>query len=197
MVRRILAAAVATIVLIAPAAGAKGVDGVTLSSGDQTITLGAPNGREVTASSDQTLTNATPYGGEFTRFIDSTRFFDGFWPQGPIGTIPSGKLGPQVIAEWNFPVPQPTVIVQYLYPFAEGGPVGHIPGGQEYAGSISADSWFPLADDIVEQLDAVGFDTTRLIAPSAASIPLWAIGLGAALGLWGIIERRRQTRQVA
>ncbi|MEX1208267.1 MAG: hypothetical protein WEE36_06620 [Acidimicrobiia bacterium] len=195
MVRRILAAALATIVLIAPAAGAKGVDGVTLSSGDQTVTLGAPNGREFTASSG--AQTATLYGGEFPRFLDSSRFFDGFWPQGSIGTMPSGPLGPRVIAEWNFPVPEPTVILQYLYPFAEGGPVGHIPGGQEYAGSISADSWFPLADDIVEQLEAVGFDTTRLVAPSGASIPLWAIGLGAALAIWGIIERRKQTRQVA
>jgi hypothetical protein len=176
MVRRILAAAVATIVLIAPAAGAKGVDGVTLSSGDQTITLGAPNGREVTGG--------TLNGGDFTRLIDSTRFFDGFWPQGSIGTMPSGQLGPQIIAEWNFPVPEPTVIVQYLYPFAEGGPVGHIPGGQEYADSISADSWFPLADDIVERLESVGFDTTRLVGPSAASIPFWVIGIGAALAIW-------------
>jgi hypothetical protein len=168
---------------------AKGVDGVTLSSGDQTVTLGAPNGREVT--------DGTLKGGDFTRLIDSTRFFDGFWPQGSIGTMPSGQLGPQVTAEWNFPVPEPTVIVQYLYPFAEGGPVGHIPGGQEYADSISADSWFPLAHDIVEALEAVGFDTTRLVGPSAASIPLWVIGVGAALATRGIIERRRQTRQVA
>lgn len=195
MIRRILAAAVATVVLVAPAAGAKGVDGVTLSSGDQTLTLGMANGRELTAPSG--AQTATPYGGEFPRFLDSTRFFDGFWPQGSIGTMPSGQLGPRVIAEWNFPVPEPTIIVQYIYPFAEGGPVGHIPGGQEYAGSISADSWFTLADDIVEQLEAVGFDTTRLVAPSAASIPLWAIGVGAALVLWGIIERRRHTRQVA
>jgi hypothetical protein len=189
MVRQIFAASVAAVVLIAPAAGAKGVDGVTLSSGDQTVTLGSPNGREATQGSRS--------GSEFTRFIDSSRFFDAFWQQGSTGTMPSGQLGPRVTAEWNFPVPEPTVIVQYLYPFAEGGPVGHIPGGQEYAGSVSVDSWVPLAGDIFERLEAVGFDTTRLIAPSAASIPWWAIGLGAALALWGIIERRRQTRQVA
>ena len=57
-------------------------------------------------------------------------------------------------------------IVQYLYPFAEGGPVGHIPGGQAFFDDPVEEAWFPAADDLTDDFAAVGFDLT-LLNPTA------------------------------
>ncbi len=78
----------------------------------------------------------------------------------PQSTPPAGDLGPRVTAEWR--LGPGNTVVEYLYLSAEGGPMGHIPGGQELYGEVIQEAWFPLAPDIAERLAAVGFYLTSL-----------------------------------
>ena len=189
--------AVGLILAIAAPAGAKGVDAVTLSGGGIEVTFvgfGEPN------------TNT-----KLAKLAESARFYEALWADAPESNSPTGDLGPRITAEWRFPVGAPTmivqypVIIQYLYLDAEGGPVGHIPGGQELYGDVYPESWFLLAPEIAEHLAAVGFDVTTLdstatsdtISPGALPwLFAFVVAVGAALAFSGIMGRRRIRRMV-
>lgn len=155
-----------------------------------------------------------------SHLADAVGIYDGLWTEGRRISRPSRDLGPRVTAVWLFMGSADDIpIEQHLYPLAEGGPVGHIPGGQALWDDVVADAWFPLADDVVDQLAVVGFEVTAMqpapsvevVAPpppppspvprqepSTGLEPGWAFlavaGLG--IGLWGIMGRRRD-RKVA
>ena len=190
---------VGLILAIAAPAGAKGVDAVTLSGGGIEVTFvgsGEPN------------TNT-----KLAQLAESVRFYEALWADGPESIAPAGDLGPRITAQWRFPVGpgaptmivQYPVIIQYLYLDAEGGPVGHIPGGQALYGDVYPESWFPLAPEIADHLAAVGFDVTTLdfTATSDTNPPgalpwffAFVVGVGAALTFSGIMGRRRIRRMV-
>lgn len=149
--RRHLPLALLLVVLAAAPAAAKGVDGVVLTAGDQEVAI------------EWSYTYGTP--GDLESLVRSTHLYDVDWLQGDRHVRPTGDLGPAVIASWHFPDPVGSVIVQHLYPFAEGGPVGHVPGGQTYFDGETTDTWHPLRRDIVDVLEAAGIDTTRLGGP--------------------------------
>ncbi len=156
--RRLIAVAwiVGLVMAIAIPALAKGVDAVTLSGGGEEVFF---------AGSGEPNTNT-----KLSNLADGAHFFEGLWADEPQATRPAGELGPRITAEWHFPggLSEGVIIVQYLYPAAEAGPVGHIPGGQEHYQEVNQDNWFPLAPDIVEDLAAVGFDVTAVGLESAA-----------------------------
>lgn len=144
------------VMAIAIPALAKGVDAVTLSGGGEEVFF---------AGSGEPNTNT-----KLSNLADGAHFFEALWEDEPQVTRPAGDLGPRVTAEWRFPTSatEATIIVQYLYPAAEAGPVGHIPGGQELYQEVNQDNWFPLAPDIVEDLAAIGFDVAAVGLESAA-----------------------------
>ena len=109
--------------------------------------------------------------------------------RGPIGDIP---------------------LVQVLYPFADGGPIGHILPGQMLWDEEVEEAWFPLADDFSEAFVSIGFDLS-LLDPATSQreqavsfagspwSPSWTLGLliavgAAALGARSGIMRRRNQR---
>ncbi len=141
---------------------------VTLTGGGQEVTFtgnGEPN------------TNAT-----LSNLHRSARLFDGLWIDVP---QPSGNLGSQITAVWLFIGPNHVEIpiVQHLYPFAEGGPVAHIPTGQVFINEPLREAWFPLGPDIGEDLAAVGFDLDALgsTAPAAVEPPIVPFPVAAAV----------------
>ena len=184
MTRRITIT-VLVLLLVASPAFAKGTSGVTLTGGGQEIVL------EATASADSDLAD----------LVRATHLYDVDWWQGDRHERPAGDLGPRIVAEWDFPHPVDSVIVQHLYPFAEGGPVGHVPGGQVYFDEPIVGAWHPLRPDLLEVLEQIGFDTAALES-SGSSILLtvpepvgWIIAVGAFAALLAIIAGR--VRQVA
>lgn len=143
---------------MAAPAFAKGASQVTLSGGGQRVTLtgdGEPH-------SNTNLSN----------FAAATNLYDGMWVDGPRIPEPKGDLGPRVTAVWLFIGPAEDIpIVQRLYPFAAGGPVGHILGGQVFIDEAVEEAWFPIADDIVDAIATTGFDLALLdpsFEPAAA-----------------------------
>ncbi len=167
-VRRVVVVAwVAGLVLaVAVPAIAKGVYQVILTGGGQEITFegsGEPNDNS-----------------KLSNLAGSARFFDGLWIDDRLVAQPSGDLGPKITAVWLFIGPKDDIpVIQYLYPFAEGGPVAHIPSGQVFIDEPIREAWFPLGSDLGEHLAAVGFDldalgsgTTATIEPPIAPLPV-------------------------
>lgn len=173
--------ALATLLLLAIAipAAAKGVDGVTLTAGDQEVVI------------DWSHVYGTD--GDLDSLVRGTYLYDIDWINGESDPEPVGDLGPVVIAAWNFPHPVGAALVQELYPFADGGPVGHIEGGQAYYGEMTtADIWHPLRPEITEMLSEAGLDLDRLETSGTNTAVL--VG-GIVLALSAIIAGR--LRQVA
>ena len=148
---------------------AKGAYQVTITGGGQEVTF---------AGSGEPNTNTV-----LSNFAASVKLYDGLWTEGERVAEPSGDLGPQITAVWLFIGPADDIpIVQHLYPFAVGGSVGHIPAGQVFIDDPVEEAWFPLADEFVEALGAVGFDLTvidanaeGIVAPAAQPASVVAV----------------------
>jgi hypothetical protein len=188
--------AMAFVLATAVPAFAKGAHQVTLTADGQRVTFsgdGEPNTNTI-----------------LSNFAGSVRLWDSLSTDGERLVKPIGDLGPEITAEWMFIGPIGDIpIVQSLYPFAEGGPVGHIPPGQMLWDEAVEEAWFPLADDLTAALASVGFDLTLLDpaamrtdqatpAPGSAWSPLWLFGLVVVMGAGalgarsGIMRRRNQ-----
>jgi hypothetical protein len=172
MTRRIVLTVVALLLVAAPAV-AKGVDGVVLTAGDQEVAIGWQH----------------VYGenGDLASLVDASHLYDVDWWNGDRHDAPVGDLGPVVVATWNFPDPVESVIVQYLYPFAESGPVGRVLPDQEYFDQTIVGAWHPLHPEVVDVLTAAGIDLTRLETPRTSGLLIGSI----VLALCGIIAARR------
>ncbi len=157
MKRLSIAAWVVGLVLaMAVPAFAKGVHQVILTGGGQEV---------VFAGSGEPNTNTV-----LSDLAGSTKLFDGLWANGDRIPRPTGDLGPQITAVWLFIGPAGDIpIVQYLYPFAAGGPVGQIPGGQVFLDDTVDEAWLTLADDFAVNLTAAGFDLAML-EPTAEAV---------------------------
>ncbi len=163
--RMVVVAWVAGLVLaLAVPAIAKGVYRVILTGGGQEI---------IFEGSGEPSDNS-----KLSNLADSARFFDGLWTDDQLVAEPSGDLGPRITAVWLFIGPKDDIpVIQYLYPFAEGGSVAHIPSGQVFIDDPIREAWIPLGPDLGEDLAAVGFDldavgsrTTAAIEPPAAPL---------------------------
>lgn len=130
---------------------------------------------------------------------------------------PTTVLGPRYVSRYVVREPDgPPPVVQYLYPYAEGGPLVYTPPGQEWIGGAdgtAASGWFRMNPDLLEALIARGLPETSpvaLDAPSAEEQPqpahatspsgiVWAVILLAGLLLAGLLVagavagRRRAT----
>lgn len=146
---------VGLVLALAVPAFAKGVYQVTLIGGGQEVTFTG------------TALSSLPESIQL-----SIQLYDGLWGDGERVARPTGDLGPRITALWLFSrgAAEGLPIVQYLYPFAEGGPVGLIPGGQAFfGGDRVVEAWFSVADALTDDLAAVGFDLT-LLNPTAKTV---------------------------
>jgi hypothetical protein len=85
---------------------------------------------------------------------------------------PTADLGPRyrVVLDVRQP-PQPNDIVQYLYPFAEPGPLLYTPPGQRLLNFDAPSGWWGASTDLVGLLEDVGFpDQEPVTAPAAAHV---------------------------
>ncbi|MFQ5553862.1 MAG: hypothetical protein ACE5GC_00665 [Acidimicrobiia bacterium] len=156
--RIIFLSAFVLVVTTAGPAAAKGAYEVTLTGGGQDVTY---------TGNGELHTNTT-----LSNFAASVELYGGLWEEGKRIAAPQGDLGPRITAAWMFIGPAGDVpVVQYLYPFAAGGPVSHIPGGQHLFDDVVVDAWFPIADDVVADLASLGFDATALGSGPAGPAP--------------------------
>jgi hypothetical protein len=154
MLRRILAV-LATVVIVTLAVGgpahAKGPDRATVSGpgiGTTQLTMEGDPLRRL----ERLL--------EATSFWDSIEAID--WEAEP----PTGDLGARYTVTYHVPDvhdpggAKPDSISQELYPFAESGPVVHLPSGQTVFDTPLAAGWIPADDRLVGLLTALGATPT-------------------------------------
>ena len=84
---------------------------------------------------------------------------------------PTAALGPRYTARFDvrFPKGQPS-LVQYLYPFARGGPLVYTPPGQEWVGGADGTApsgWFRMRPELLAELQERGLPATSSAAPRA------------------------------
>jgi hypothetical protein len=121
---------------------------------------------------------------------------------------PTADLGPRyrVVLDVRQP-PQPNDIVQYLYPFAEPGPLLYTPPGQRLLNFDAPSGWWGASTDLVGLLEDVGFpDQEPVTAPAAAHVApqappgispaVWATLALAGLLLAGAIAARRRAARL-
>jgi hypothetical protein len=123
---------------------------------------------------------------------------------------PAGDLGPRyrVVLDVRQP-PQPNDVVQYLYPFAESGPVLYTPPGQRLLDFDAPSGWWEAGTDLMAMLDDAGFpDREPAVNPqppqAAPEVPraapatpgvsplVWATVALAGLLLVGAVAARRR-----
>jgi hypothetical protein len=140
------------------------------------------------------------------RLIEDVGFFEaafGMVPSPMMAEAPTGDLGPQLTLRWTGPGPEgdDSVIVQELYPYAEGGPLVYTEPGQVFFVTEHTNGgWFRARDRLLTTLQSMGLppvgalsggspsaDGTRwdLVGASLAAVVL----LGAGLTLF---SRRRE-----
>jgi hypothetical protein len=116
--RRYLVAAAVTLTALAlpTAASAKGAAGLTISSGGRTW------------DADRLA----------MEIAEQSHFYEALWEPGvnALTSTPPRNLGPRLVLAWDMDhdgsAPGPdTPFIQWLYPFALGGPLVHTPDGQE------------------------------------------------------------------
>lgn len=101
---------------------------------------------------------------------------------GMIVTEPAGDLGPSVRLTWDQPEArgaalralgdvdpeaiehQPPSLVQELYPWADGGPVAFVAGGQTTFDEPSVATWYRIDDDLATTLAELGVDAPTVHA---------------------------------
>lgn len=120
---------------------------------------------------------------------------------------PTAALGPRYTVRFDvrFPKGQPS-LVQYLYPFARGGPLVYTPPGQEWIGGADGTApsgWFRMLPELLAELQERGLPATSSAAPGApgaAARPepstgpapvVWVSVLAVGLLLAGTLARRR------
>jgi hypothetical protein len=121
---------------------------------------------------------------------------------------PTADLGPRyrVVLDVRQP-PQPNDIVQYLYPFAEPGPLLYTPPGQRLLDFDAPSGWWGASTDLVGLLEDVGFpDQEPVTEPAAAHVApqappgispaVWATLALAGLLLAGAIAARRRAARL-
>ena len=123
---------------------------------------------------------------------------------------PTDTVGPRYTARYDirFPKGQPSV-VQYLYPFAEGGPLVYTPPGQEWIGGAhgtAPSGWFTMRPELLQELQDRGLPETSPVAvqapgterqpqpapPAWPSAVVWAMVLLAGLLVAGALVGRRR-----
>ena len=200
----LLALVVGVVLSIGAPALAKGVDQVTISDGDQEMTVSVSDSEN----------------GPMDPIVEDARFFDGLWIESAGQRLPgrpSGPLGEAITLAWRFPalgteIAESTV-VQLVYLDAAGGPVAYVAGGQTFYGDVTAESWFPVAPELRQTLTDIGFGMTAAApritggeaqgkaATDDSSTWLWlVVGLGGLAVIAVLVQSgalRRRTQRMA
>jgi len=204
----VLCAAVAFVVIFAaPSAFAKGPSqGVITGAGlAHPITLREPGSATI--------------GPDLASVVTQSGFFVGMWggddTSGRLAHRPAGSLGPRYTITYTIggAGPPSTDIVQYVFPYAEPGPITFMPPNQAYWGTAETDGgWFAATVGFRETLIGLGLPETPQSAKSlavvsdegdpistaprgSATIPLWMAGALVAVAFAATLRRRRRPRR--
>ena len=190
----VLATGILTAMLVMGSAGAKGPTEATLEGpGIDETTLGMRGGGE--------------WGTELASIVE-TAFFPGVF--GPPGVLeiegePRGPLRPRYTLTYRVPMrDRVDRVVQYVYPFADGGGYTFTPKGQPVLGDETEGGWIRAPQELKRVLDDLGVSpptvsntterdrTMSLLAMALAPAAALAIGAG-----WLIRARRRRRAPTA
>lgn len=192
MARRILVLAVAAVVMAIPlSAFAKGeqeaVKGQALIAGPG---LSSPIELEGEAAGYQGELYGTVDETEFSRFLRGTPLvYSGpglGWFELPPDDLTA--LGPRYALTYRFEYSPGAVTTARhgLYPYAEGGPMVHIPAEQGLHGRMTELWWRSASPVMLEVLLAQGLPSTapKVPAPPAAEAPPPLLAPGTQVGIW-------------
>jgi hypothetical protein len=192
-------------------AGAKGASEVTIKGGEgPPITFGTAGGSNGDPGSGSTLGRFTDASGIFPSIFDT-------YPDPMLDHAPTKDLGPRYTATWRFPARggHSDFITQYIYPFANGGPVTYVPTNQTiFDGQRVHGGWYIADRDMNRLLKRAGLVAPRNTGAGVSGAPRhrsratqstawstwgWIAALGslAALGAVGAFLIRRKTSLVA
>jgi hypothetical protein len=183
-----LVAALAVLALVLPAAA--------LAKGPAAATMEGPGlGGPASFPGDEG-------GGPLGRLVNATGWFPAVFGQEPdplLARRPAGDLGPRYTITYLVPggEPQPDMILQDVYPYADGGPVTYVAAGQAIFDTTTHGGWFRATPDLKPILVEAGLpevalgpsggdDSFPTLAVSGALLAAVAAGLGIAF-----LARRR------
>ena len=114
--------------------------------------------------------------GDMVRLTDAVVVYHlVFGDEHVIGDPPSGRLGPAVVLRWRYPKfasqTEFSTIRQYLWPWAEQGPVTYLPPGQPFlAEDFTTGGWARASNRALDRFEAVGLsiDYPRIAEPSGS-----------------------------
>jgi hypothetical protein len=113
---------------------------------------------------------------------------------------PAGDLGPRYTIRYGLPMGygRRAVVVQHLYPYADGGPATYMPPGQKIFGHKTRGGWYRAAPGVKAALLARGLPAARPPAGTGTGTRnTAAVGvalIAALLGVLGPTALRRRAR---
>jgi len=131
-------------------------------------------------------------GPRLSSMVEDSGFWDRLWCRHCHGRFdrPAGVLGPRYTVRYVMApdVPTPGRITQYVYPYAEAGPVTFMPRDQRYWGrERTAGGWFVARPRLKRLLIEIGLPATapQVISPSPPP-PLSAVA-GGGVARWPVL----------
>lgn len=186
----IAAAATALLLLLPAAATAKGPGALRISG----EALPAPIDLDLDGGSGEPGS-----GGQLARVAEHSGLFTAMFGAGPAlaERRPDGDLGAVLTMTWTIPTGQgDDLVVQHLYPWAEGGPVTYTAAGQAAFMGETAGGWHAGGSGLAAALQDAGVPER---APERSGITRGAVGVGGmiAIGLLVLAVQRASRRRVA
>jgi hypothetical protein len=97
--------------------------------------------------------------------VEQSGFFAAAFGQAPnpmLARRPEGSLGPRYTITYDLGNP----VRQHVYPWARGGPLTHVPGGQRFWDTKTTDRGWYRASGLTDTLVAAGLPRRPVAAPS-------------------------------
>jgi hypothetical protein len=107
-------------------------------------------------------------GADLELLVEQSGFFAAAFGQAPnlmLARRPEGPLGPRYTITYDLG----TSVRQHVYPWASGGALTHMPGGQRFWGTETADRGWYRASGLTDTLVAAGLPTGPVTVPSRSA----------------------------
>jgi hypothetical protein len=172
MPRRALLMLVLALLLAAvpTAAQAKGASAATISGGGPGGLPGGP----IDVKGD----GEPGSGSGLANLAEAAGVFALLWEDGQPGALDAAPVataqrGPRYTITWTFPNGEGTEdkVRQSVWPYAAGGPVTYMASGQKVLDTATMGGWYRAADNLRQDLVALGLPNRPALTPATAPAP--------------------------
>jgi hypothetical protein len=152
---------------------------------------------------------ARTIGPVLSTMVEASGFFSGLSGSDDMtAREPDGELGPRYRVNYTLGgLGRPSVITQYVYPFAAAGPITYMPPGQRFwQGETTGGGWYTGGFELSRVLNYLGVEPPLAARPVRSADPegthgmpvALAVGVAVAAGTASVlvwhVEARRQRR---